>query len=459
MYLRLLLSFFALSAFSLQAQVAWVGPAYFPEEVSDERAYDAIGLLHEGHLVVRLPSMARKIAEYERLLENPKLLNSQRDPIVKNLQYTIEERDRSNLLLMEAFENQYTFSQIWYVYDSASVALREKQWEGIFLNSKLEPDPNIQFNPGGDFLTARIGNTKGSQGLYSIVLGDSKLEDFRAPFPYYVQLSSLFSILDGLLLPKNADRRTFNKVAARLQSRLLRFYESVERRKAQDEEVEKVEEPELLAEKLEDTQPFDEAVNQLFKGHLVLRLPTKMQEISSLERQLANTELRDKKRENLERELKFTIEERDRINRLLVEAFEQEYTFSKVWSVYDTASISLRESAWEGIFLNNELNPDPGIQFNPEGEFFTARIGNTDGKQGEKALIITDSQLRDFQAPFPYFVELNSFRWTLSSFFTPKEADRRRLNQVAANLQHQLTRYQQSTEVTSEEVKGKKKKD
>lgn len=454
MYLRLLLSLFALSAFSLQAQVAWVGPAYFPEKVSDDRAFEAISLLHEGHLVVRLPSLARKIAEYERLLENPNLLNSQRDPIAKNLQLTIEERDRSNLLLMEAFENQYTFSQVWYVYDSASVALREKQWEGIFLNSKLEPDPNIQFNPGGDFLTARIGNTKGSQGLYSIVLGDSELEDFRAPFPYYVQLSSLFSILDGLILPQNADRRTYNKVTARLQSRLVRFYETAERKRIQEEVPG---EQELIAEVQKDSRSYEHAVNQLFKGHLILRLPSKVQEISMLERQLATT-LRDNKREKIEYQLKFTVSERDRINRLLVEAFEQEYTFSQVWCVYDTASIALRNAQWEGIFLNSELEPDSSIRFNPEGEFFTARIGNTDGKEGAKALIITDSQLRDYQAPFPYFVELNSFKWALLSFFTPGEADRRRLNRVAADLQHQLTRYQQSTEPIFEEKKGRKKR-
>jgi hypothetical protein len=235
MPLRLLLTLFALSSLTLSAQVAWVGPTYFTEEApQDERAYEAIDLLYNGHLVVRLPSMARKIGEYERLLEGPDLLESQRESLKRSIQQTIEDRDRNNRMLMEAFRNQYTFSQVWYVYDSASVALRDGRWEGIFLNEELQPDMGIQFSPDGHYFTARIGNTKGSQGLYAIVLGDSQLKDFTAPFPYYVQLSSLFSILEGIIVPKGADRRTYNKVAARLQNRLLRFHEISFRKRLRD---------------------------------------------------------------------------------------------------------------------------------------------------------------------------------------------------------------------------------
>lgn len=445
MPLRLLLTLFALSSLTLSAQVAWVGPVYFNDEVrQDERSYEAIDLLSNGHLVVRLPSMARKIAEYERLLESPDLPESRREPLEQSIRQTIEDRDRNNRMLMEAFQNQYTFSQVWYVYDSASVALRDGHWGGIFLNEELQPDQGIQFNPEGDFFTARIGNTKGSQGLYAIVLGDSELKDFTAPFPYYVQLSSLFSILEGIIVPKGADRRTYNKVTARLQNRLVRFHEISYRKYFQVEEVVVQEEQPVVTEELEERH--SEAIDLLHEGHLVVRLPSMASTIAEYKQFLESPDLPESQRESMSRTLLQAIEDRDRNNRLLVEAFENQYTFSKVWYVYDTASVALRDGYWNGIFLNKDLKPDSSIQFYPEGVFFTARIEQTKNNQGLYAIVLGNTLLEDFQAPFPYYAEHRGLAAGIARILAPEKANRSSYVKTTARLQDELERFRKKTQ-------------
>lgn len=161
--------------------------------------------LREGTLLVRLKTDENKIAAF--IKKGKKEQAEQTERIRRDL----------NLRIVDAFNKHYTFSKVVFFYSSDSKKVTEQQFGGIFLNNKLERDPDISVDTNKGYYIGEIDvleadtakhadmpywdpNTKkiehtyyGSQSDYSrsaLVIRDKHFIQLRRPFPYYVACES-----------------------------------------------------------------------------------------------------------------------------------------------------------------------------------------------------------------------------------------------------------------------------
>lgn len=186
----------------------------------------------------------------------------------------------------------------------------------------------------------------------------------------------------------------------------------------------------------------EQSIKDLKDGTLVLRLKSKRNKIEKLEELLAKSDIKESVRSSLNDELKKTIDQRNRYNISLINAFEENYSFSNIYYMYDTASVSLRNGTRSGIFLDKSLELDSAIEI-PEGAFFVAKTGTTNSTSttGVEALVIMDDQLKDMQRPFPYYVRLNSIGRLFTRIFNHKNLVKKDSKAVVEKLNRNLNKY------------------
>jgi hypothetical protein len=190
-----------------------------------EIANEAIKLLKDGILIIRLKSKHNKLVALNELLEQKTPNTSEYEDIQAEIQNTIYERDRFNRSLVESFEKGFTFSDIYYVYDTASTSLRSGVRQGIFLNASLELDPNIEI-PDKPFFVGKIGNTNSASttGVEALVLMDRGLNDLERPFPYYVRVNSIERVFLRVFNPRKLVRKDSEKIVEKLEQKLQDFW-------------------------------------------------------------------------------------------------------------------------------------------------------------------------------------------------------------------------------------------
>ncbi len=185
-----------------------------------------------------------------------------------------------------------------------------------------------------------------------------------------------------------------------------------------------------------------EAIKTLKDGTLVLRLKSKNNKITAIEKLLSSKDLNEATRNRLRKNLKSTIEQRNKYNVSLTQAFENHYSFSNIYYMYDTASVSLKRGVTSGIFLDNSLELDPAIKI-PDGDFFVIKTGTTDSSSttGVEALVIMDKNLKDLERPFPYYVRINSIGRLFTRIFNHRNLVKKDSKQVVMKLERNLRSY------------------
>ena len=98
-----------------------------------------------------------------------------------------------------------------------------------------------------------------------------------------------------------------------------------------------------------------QAIIDLNKGVLILRLRTNHRKIALLEQNARSQQLKPKQRERYQRILEGTIQRRDQFNKALVNIVMDSFTFCPVAIMYDTSSSSIRKGVRRGIFFDREL--------------------------------------------------------------------------------------------------------
>lgn len=193
-----------------------------------------------------------------------------------------------------------------------------------------------------------------------------------------------------------------------------------------------------------------QAIKELKDGTMILRLKSKNNKITKLNELLAAPTLNDVNRLKITEELEETIAERDNYNQTLIDAFDKYYSFSKLYLMYDTASISLKNGVRSGIFLDKSLNPDPTIEI-PEGPFYLVRTGTTDSSSttGVAAIVIMDRHLKDMLRPFPYYVRTNDLGRIFTRIFNHNKLVKRDASKVVQKLEKNLRKF--FTEINSQQ--------
>ena len=191
-------------------------------------AEQSIKQLKEGTLVLRLKSKRNKIREMKKVIAAPDIKPALRKRLEKRLENTIKERDRYNQSLIDAFDEYYSFSNIYYIYDSSSVELKNGERSGIFLDKNREVDPTIEI-PEGDVFVLRTGNTDYSSttGIEALVVMNKELKDLQRPFPYYVRVHSIGRLFTRIFNPRKLVLKDSKAIVQKLDANLNRYLDKV----------------------------------------------------------------------------------------------------------------------------------------------------------------------------------------------------------------------------------------
>jgi hypothetical protein len=188
-------------------------------------AEQAIIDLHDGALVVRLKTKRNKIAKLEESLASPAFTASDKKRLQKELESTIEEKDKYNFELAESFNATYKFSAVYFMYDTSSVALKNGAKSGFLLDKNLEVDPTITITQDSFFViypgTLDATNTS---GLEALIIMDSQFEVLPSPFPYNIRVNHFGRLFGLIFSPKRVIKRDAKKVVSKLDFNLNEFY-------------------------------------------------------------------------------------------------------------------------------------------------------------------------------------------------------------------------------------------
>ncbi len=134
--------------------------------------------LREGTLVVRLQSNARKIRELEKILSDTLRNDPQRRRLQMMLDETLAQTPRESREIMKAFDGNYNFSKVLFLYDTASFRLLGGERYGYFLDRNLQVDTSLRLE-GDNWLMIYFRHE--SPSLFKLL--DRQLEPVRQPFP------------------------------------------------------------------------------------------------------------------------------------------------------------------------------------------------------------------------------------------------------------------------------------
>jgi hypothetical protein len=192
------------------------------------RSEQAIVDLREGALVVRLKSKRNKIEKLEEAIANPELDEKERNRLKKELDETTMEKEEYNAGLSDAFVNYYTFSAIYFMYDTSSVALKNGVKSGFLLDKDLKVDPNITIGEDSIFViyNGELDATN-SSGMEALIIMDGNFNILQSPFPYYIRSNNFWWTLGRFFSPKQAIKRDSKKIVTKLDYNLNEYYEKI----------------------------------------------------------------------------------------------------------------------------------------------------------------------------------------------------------------------------------------
>lgn len=184
-------------------------------------------------------------------------------------------------------------------------------------------------------------------------------------------------------------------------------------------------------------------VKNLKESTLVVRLTSHHKKVQALQKLANSPELEKRKKERIRHQIATTLAETAYENKLIYQAFEKYYKFSKVLFMYDTATTTLtKEKRRIGLFLDGNLVIDQSLRLQTE-DFFILKFDRTDPATtaAADAMIITDQHFQDLKRPFPYAIKMTSFSFVMDSVFSPKEAFEKNINTRVKKLARQLNAF------------------
>ena len=184
-------------------------------------------------------------------------------------------------------------------------------------------------------------------------------------------------------------------------------------------------------------------VKNLKESTLVVRLTSHHKKVQALQKLANSPELEKRKKERIRHQIATTLAETAYENKLIYQAFEKYYKFSKVLFMYDTATTTLtKEKRRIGLFLDDNLVIDQSLRLQTE-DFFILKFDRTDPATtaAADAMIITDQHFQDLKRPFPYAIKMTSFSFVMDSVFSPKEAFEKNINTRVKKLARQLNAF------------------
>ena len=187
-----------------------------PEAIAEQ----AIQILKEGVLIVRLETNSRKIDELEKLMASEEVDEAKKERLATLVEATKAETHKKNKIFVDAFQAHYDFSKVLFMYDTSAVHLTAGKTEGIFLNNSLAPDPSIKLNDD-KYLIAYFGknplnHTKSD--VEGMVILDGSMNVIPPPFPYFI-----YRLKTAYFFAVDFEEKYYTAVVQNLNKKLKKF--------------------------------------------------------------------------------------------------------------------------------------------------------------------------------------------------------------------------------------------
>ena len=156
--------------------IAQVDHLIYGEEIAMKRkeiASNALVNLRNGTLLVRLNTSSKQLELLQKM------------GLTEKLEEVKKEQQNENKSIVEAFQNQLTFTkQVYYFYSENTPEVIDGRFIGILLDTNLNPiKESININY---FLIADFNRTE-NLGIPALVIYDSSLNQMPPPFPYFTR--------------------------------------------------------------------------------------------------------------------------------------------------------------------------------------------------------------------------------------------------------------------------------
>jgi hypothetical protein len=169
-----------------------------------------VELQEKGVLVVRLESGVKQKAFLQDKIEAGE--------DVEKWERLLAEREAEviakNKLLMRLFEAEYNFSDILFMYDYDSKALRDGSSRPIFLDKDMKLDARLRLNDRPYLVVTETPSETGLEG-FAILGGD--LKQVERPLPDFIKFNTVFYLFNSLGSTAMAEEKMYLNAIRRLQ--------------------------------------------------------------------------------------------------------------------------------------------------------------------------------------------------------------------------------------------------
>lgn len=175
-------------------------------------------LKNGGALLVRLVSDSKKISELDkRVAANPNDTKTK-----ERLRRVRAERQSFNREWVDALKDNYTFSDIYFLYDYDTKRLIRGESSGFFLDEDLHVDPSIEIEQ--NFLILGEGGA-GESGVSAFIVMDENARPLSRPFPYYFKKNDFWKVLFSIFDSQSPRYRNLDKIAQEINDSFNAFYD------------------------------------------------------------------------------------------------------------------------------------------------------------------------------------------------------------------------------------------
>ena len=179
--------------------------------------------LREGVLIVRIQTFNNKINALERLVKN----HPTNKRYKKQLEETQIEKKALKKATIRAYLENYSYSELLFMPDTAAKSFFNGVRKGIFLNSEtFEIDNSIELEEKSFVYLTYIGEppVATSNGKRSVLIANAENQLISPPFPYATPLYSFIQTILGM-----SDADVIAKAVIKQQKELDKFLGKVAR--------------------------------------------------------------------------------------------------------------------------------------------------------------------------------------------------------------------------------------
>lgn len=202
----------AKAIFLFSLSLIFIGFSPLQGQVLEDSLYNQ---LESVHLVVRLPSQAKKLKAMRATISNAELSESSRTRLQAQLERERMETKLRNQAIVEAFDRYFDVLPVVFVYDTTRNAL-----QADYLNEELQAIDSEAID--APIIQLRFGHpvAYAGSGAESMVLTDSQLRDLGTPFPKPVMMTGFGYGFNKLVAPEMAFEKLVEKRVKKLDRKM-----------------------------------------------------------------------------------------------------------------------------------------------------------------------------------------------------------------------------------------------